>query len=260
MRSPLTRILRDCFPMLLVGLAGYAAARFLTSGHRAYAQTAAKPFTLRLDFYSYSKQPAGELYAREITARKSDGTTVTSRTAGPVEKGIWVRFITVPGGSRVEADDALGLKTTYPFSSMAAALLDRLSSPQPHCRYGDAVFLREDMVLGHPVSVVQRARASGRMTWWYAEDLGCETLGYTYEQKATDGGWRTGIVEKASSLLPSEPDPSQFTLPEALTEAPPSETNRRYFQLLGLKRAPGERSSAEALDRDYEHQQKPPQP
>jgi len=234
--------------LLCVGAAGYVGARVLTGEQRAYAQVKAKPFTLRLDFYSYGKTPAGELYAREITARRSDGTTVTARTVGTVEKNLQARFLTVPGRDRVEAHDALGLKTTWPSSPQAGGLLDRLSSPRPHCLYGDFVLFRDDIVLGHPVSVVRRERGSERTTCWYAEDLGCETLGYTYEQKLADGAWKVNIVERATALVLGEPEPSQFTIPPTLTEATPSETNRRYFQLLGAKRTTAERQSSEPLD------------
>jgi hypothetical protein len=259
MRSSI-RFSRGCLALLCVGAAGYAVGRFITRNQSAYAQSTAKPFTLHLDFYSYSKDPAGELYAREVTARRSDGTTVTARTAGPVEKNIWARFITEPGGTRVEAHDALGLKTTYPVSTRAKELLERLSDPRAGCVYSDFVFLRSDAVLGHPVSVVQRERGTERTTWWFAEDLGCEKLGYTYEQKAPDGRWSVGIGQTATALVLGEPEPAQFALPGSLREATPSETTRLYSQLLGKARTPNEKRSSDGLDRDYEHQQKPAQP
>ena len=251
---------RDALMLLCVGAAGYGAAKLFVRDHSAYARSAAAPFTLRLDFYSYSQNPAGRIYAREVTARRSDGTTVTARTGGPIEKNIQARFITTPGGARVEAHDALGLKTTYPFSSKAMALHDRLFNAQKHCLSGDSVFVRDDFVLGHRVAVVQREHGSDRMTWWLAEDLGCETLGYSYEQKGADGNWKIGIVEKASALVLGEPEPSQFVVSDSLAEAKPSETARRYEQMLGAARTPAESRSADVLDQDYERQQTAPKP
>jgi hypothetical protein len=81
----------------------------------------------------------------------------------------------------------LKLKVTYPYSYEARALLRRLTAPGQHCLNHNAVILRNDAVVGYPVSVVEQKLESGRSTWWVARDLGCEILSYTFERRGANG-------------------------------------------------------------------------
>src|SRR5687767_3533086 len=65
----------------------YYAAMKMTVVHRANAQVAAAPFLAEMHTYTYKSSSVGELLAKRIIARRSDGTTASIHSAGPIERG-----------------------------------------------------------------------------------------------------------------------------------------------------------------------------
>ena len=248
-------IVRDLMVGLFLALCGFTATRLAVQTSRVQAQTSVLPFTLQLDFYRYPDRAAPVLYAREVTARRQDGTTVTKRTIGPVRSNLWFRKITHIDGEEVLVHDVIGEKTTIRRTPKEVSdRKNRLLNPPGNCLYEGFKLIRSDLVLGHRVAVVQEDRSDSRTTRWLAEDLGCEQVTYTGETRDTNNQWRVDVGAQAVNLQLGQPDPKLFEIDKPLKEVKPSEAIRAYHALLGLQEGEMSRSSTEALDREYMRQ------
>jgi hypothetical protein len=242
--------IRDGIVALGIGLIGFAGTRALVRISGVRAQTATTPFTLQAELYDRN----GRLYAREVVARLADGTRVVRRSAGPMDRPIWARKITFPDGREVQIHEAVGAKTTFQPAAREKPASAAVPQSTPMCVGAGEQLIRTDVVLGQNVAVVEIENGSALSTRWRALDLGCEELGYTYEEKGQDGAWRVVTQRKPASLTLGEPDAKLFEIPATAVEAKPSEVSRKYRTLLGTPETPQEKAQDERRDRRYSAQ------
>jgi len=236
-----------------IGLIGFAGTRALVRISRVWAQTGLTPFTLEAELHDQT----GMLFAKELVARRADGTRVVRRSAGPMDKPIWARKLSYPDGREVDIHEAIGTKTTFPATSQTKARAAEALQSSGRCVAPGGQLVRTDVVLGQNAAVVELQNGDSRSTEWRAQDLACEELGYTYEQKGQDGAWRTVTQRKSVSLTLGEPDPKLFEIPATAVEAKPSDVSARYRALLGMAGSPQDKAQDERRDRRYAAEQAP---
>lgn len=201
------------------------------------ARPAATLFTLQLNVYSYSQNPAGDLTSVTTTARRSDGTTVELNSVGDPSLGIDARRITYGDGRSVSMVDAVGAKTTWPKPPDEDVLeLHRLLlNPPSNCVFEGEIFEGSATVLGHPVKVVKSLRLPGKtVTEWRAPDLACYRLQYRLEAKQQDSSLILEAEGKAQSLTMGDPDAALFNDGATYAERKPSEIQHLVLEKMNI--------------------------
>ena len=208
---------------LLIGRSRRARAE---SNHRI-----AVPFTLQTETFSFPNGAQGDLMSKDLTARRSDGTTVVVSTLLPRKPHPrMLRDIRYPDGRVVRLVDPVAAKTEFVRQEEAARRNQLLLSPPPGCvLVGWEKPSGTDTVLGHTVDVVT---SFGHMVW-RARDLGCETVQSREGYKHGDGFLLEGETT-AVSLKLGEPDPRLFDEGVNYAEVKPSELLRRQMAHVGV--------------------------
>lgn len=160
---------------------------------------------------------AGKLQYRNeyLEARRSDNTIMKSRKTQTVQ----VRTLMFPNGSKVELNEVIGKKSTYP-SGFQAVQAHR--SPDASCLSQDDlaggwVSDGTDTIGGHPAVRVRQKTSQRSIMAWYALDAGCALVQGRFEHE-------TGVTtQNLASLVAGEPDQALFQVPGTFQEVPPSE-------------------------------------
>jgi hypothetical protein len=244
---------RDGLLAVCISLIAFAGTRAVVRISQVRAQTSVTAFTLQTELYD-SK---GHMYAREIVACRSDGTRVVLRTGGPLLKPVWARKISSPDGREVHVHEAIGAKTTFQPSGASKAEAALRLHPPPSCIVEDLKLFRTEVLFGQNVAALRREKAKSRTTDLLAQDLGCERLGYTYEQLGSDRAWKIVTEQKPVSLVLGEPDPKLFEIPVTAVETKPSVVSRKYRALWGQPEAPQDKAQGERRDQRYLSQPEP---
>jgi hypothetical protein len=245
--------LRDAVLMVGIAFAGFLGARALVRISHVQAQTSVTAFTLETELYN----DKGELFAREKVAVRSDGTRVVLRTGGPHAKPVWARKISFPDGREVQVHEAIGAKTTFqPSATSRAQVADRLHPP-PNCVVPELQLVRMEVLFGQNVAVLRADKGKLRMTDLLSPDLGCERLGYTYEEMTRQGAWQTVTEQKAVSLTLGAPDSKLFEIPAGAVETRPSEVSGKYRALWGQSETPQDKAQDARRDQRCSSQSPP---
>lgn len=219
-RIPLKRLF---LAAVIIGAAVvfYRTARRLTILHKANAQVTAAPFTAELHTYTYSKNPSGELLAKKIIARRSDGTTCTIASAGPVERGWNSRKIQYMDGRYTGVVDLISsvFKSSIN-SNELAGLKSRLTNPPANCVFDPSFRMSgREQLFGRSLVKIVTDTPQRVYTMLLEPAFGCERLQETVETKQSDGSLqllsRTYIV----GLKVGEPDQSLFDEPVAFQQS-----------------------------------------
>jgi hypothetical protein len=208
-----------------------------------HAQLRVEPFLLERTL-SERRPPAGLSPSLAVSiARRSDGTTATVESVGPLASPRFVRKLAFLDGRVLSLVDSMRIKSTGPRLSEeeAGSLIQSLTVPSPDCGAKTPELLRHDTYSGQEVAVIQSLIPNKyRVTYWRAPKLGCEALYYTTEEIHADGTFTLVSEAKTSRLVLGDPDPRLFDLGEAYEEVKPSEARRRLLADLNLKLSPEE--------------------
>jgi|HubBroStandDraft_6_1064221.scaffolds.fasta_scaffold00142_2 hypothetical protein len=241
----------------LAVLCFYGAAK-LTTNHIAHAQVSVTPFVLRTESYNYDKGPKGELFVKEVVARRSDGATAVISTVGDLSLGYTIKTLTFLDGTSITVYDPIRTKSSWHVTTQRLAQLKEhlLLHPAPDCmpegvREGPVRILGDDLILGHKVIQVESKFGSGRLIEWDAPDLACKTLEFRFEERQPDGSLKIKTHEKAISLDIGEPPSSIFDVGADYQEMKPSEAQARYFQKAGVPEDTASKQSAQQADIVY---------
>lgn len=250
-----------CVALILVlPIIFFYASKRIVIQQKAYAQIRAVPFVLEIHSYSFKDNPAGELFHKTIVARRSDAATVSISTVGPLSWGKTVKKLTFTDGERVTVFDLIRAKTSWHLRPSALATLkDRIENHPSDCVFGaDTKFLRTDVLLNHPVVVVEKdlSEEHTTITRWMAPDLGCESLQFRYGSRQPDGSLKQLSESRLVDLRLGDPDPRLFDPAVNYEELRPSDAQSRYFQKLGLPEDDESKQSVERLDKKYATQHK----
>jgi len=241
---------------VLAVLCFYGAGK-LTIYHIASAQVRVAPFVLRTESYNYDKGPKGELFVKEVVARRSDGATAEISTVGEPSSGNTVKTLTFLDGRAVVVYDPIQAKSSWHITTARlAALKEHLLNSASDCmprekREGKRSVIGDDVVLGHKAIRIQSDLSSGRIIDWKAPDLACETLEFTFEERQPDRSLKLKTHEKAVSLDIGEPPSNMFDSGADYAEMKPSEAQARYFQKVGAPEDAASKQSAEQSDINY---------
>jgi hypothetical protein len=145
-------------------------------------------------------------------AVRSDGSTAIYLGRSPTS-----RTIQFASGTMVIANDILRRKSTMPRRSGDTSVLD----PRQRCTKtiaGHQPFDNQPTVVEETVVGYSAVRISqGDSTSWYALDFGCAPI-----RQRTDFGQQGASEKELVTLIPGEPAPAIFALPEDYKEGPPS--------------------------------------
>lgn len=193
----------------------YYIAFHLTVVHHASAQVKATPFMAELHSYTFETNPAGELLTKKMIARRSDGTTATIHTVGPISKGWTSRKIQYMDGRYTGIVDRVSsiLRGSVD-SSQLAGLKARLMNPPQNCVV-DVSFrlVGNEEVFGRQLAKIVRRQPNGVHTGWYDPALGCEILQSSMEETQPDGSLKLKSRLTTVGLSMSEPDQRLFEEP-----------------------------------------------
>jgi hypothetical protein len=234
----------------------YGAAK-LTIHHIAHAQVRVVPFVLRTDSYNYDNGPKGELFLKEVVARRSDGASAVISTVGDPSSGSTLKTLNFLDGTMVEVYDPIQAKSSWHMAAIRlAGLKERLLNPASDCMpkeklEGTRKVLGRDVILGHAVIRIEADSSDGRLVDWKAPDLACETVEFTFEERQPDGSLKLKAHERAVSLDIGEPPPDVFDSGANYEEMKPSEAQARYFRKLGIPEDPATKQSAKRSDTIY---------
>jgi hypothetical protein len=240
----------------LAVLCFYGAGK-LTIYHIASAQVRVAPFVLRTESYNYDKGPKGELFLKELLARRSDGATAVISTVGEPSSGNTVKTLTFLDGKSVVVYDPIQAKSSWHITAARlAGLKEHLLNSASDCmpegkREGKQGVIGDDVILGHKVIRIGSDLSTGRVVDWKAPDLTCETLEFTFEEHQPDGSLKLKTHEKAVSLDIGEPPSDIFDSGADYAEMKPSEAQARYFQKVGISEEAASKESAEQSDINY---------
>ncbi len=242
---------------LSIGLAilcFFAGSRLMVE-HLANAQVRVAPFVLQVESYNFDRDPEGEVFHKKVVARRSDGTTVVVSSIGPLSSGKFVKKITFPEGRWMTVFDLIQAKTTWQMGPTGlAAFKEHMQNPPKNCLLdveGNPHLLREDVILGHKVVVVQSDTGNGRMTEWKAPDLSCERLQFRFESRTPDGLLKLKSEGRAVSLVLGEPPDSMFETGLNYRELKPSDAQHEFFEKWGVPEDSDSKESVERLDKRY---------
>lgn len=247
-------------PRWLLLSAGLAVLSFVTGSrlmvrHLANAQVRIAPFVLQIETYNFDRDPQGELFHKKTVARRSDGTTVVSSSVGPLLADKNVRKITFTDGRWMTVFDLIQAKTTWQMRpANLASLKEHLQDPPKNCIIaveGSPHLLREDVVLGQKVVVVQSENLNGRMTEWKAPDLSCERLQFRFESKQPDGSLKPKAESRAVSLVLGEPPDSLFEVGSNYRELKPSDAQHEFVEKWGVTEDSDSKEFVKPRDKEY---------
>ena len=195
----------------------YHGAKQHTVGHRASAQVIATPFVAEMHSYSYKSNPTGELLAKRMLARRSDGTTVSIHSAGPVEKGWTSRKVQYMDGRYTGIVDRISsVIRGSSGTSQLAGLKSRLLNPPVNCSVDVSFqFKGYEQVFGRRLAKVVRDSPASVFTAWHDPQFGCEILQSYLEDKLPDGSLKTVSRLMLVGLRVGEPDQRLFEEPSA---------------------------------------------
>ncbi|HET7183048.1 MAG TPA: hypothetical protein VFI82_00075 [Terriglobales bacterium] len=188
-RSWSTTLAEVALIVLIIGLAAIAfdVAKSWTTVTLAQTSVTVTPFTFETETYNFESDEKGKPFHKEVVARRSDGSTVKIATVGRIEWGTTTRKITHTTGVWASVYDLIEAKTTWQMHpAELAALKERLRNPPVDCVFqtaGNPSFVRNDIVLGHELAVIQTSTATERGTFWRARNLGCEELQFRFESR-----------------------------------------------------------------------------
>ena len=233
------RILAMVLTGVLASLSCYSLGRYLTPV--VLAQASVTPYVLKVEIYSFARDPRGRLGITETFGRQSDGATVRLESMGPPEWGIQGRQVTWTDGRSTTFVDYFKTKTTWsaiPAAKLASYNAARLHPPLNCIRAKDEYLAGSDNLFGQPVAIVEKDLLTGnppalggrKLTEWDAPNLGCVTLTYTVEDKRPDGTWWRTTEQRVVSLTLEEPDPQLFEDEPAYTEATRDNVSNRLLQ------------------------------
>jgi len=234
----------------------YGAAK-LTIYRIAHAQVRVVPFVLRTESYNYDKGPKGELFLKEIVARRSDGATAVISTVGDPSSSNTVKTLTFLDGTSMVVYDPIQAKSSWHMTvTRLAGLKEHLLNPTSDCMpkeklEGRRKVIGRDVILGHTVMRIEADMSAERMVDWKAPDLACQALEFTFEERQPDGSLKLKTHEKAVSLDIGEPPSNIFDSGASYEEMKPSEAQARYFRKVGAPEDAASKRSAEQSDRTY---------
>lgn len=224
------------FSVPLVIALSFYGAKHATFHIKAYAQISATPFVAETDVYEFRSHPQGNLFLKQVVARRSDGSTAEVTTKGPIWSAS-MRKVTFMSGSTVSVFDFISAKTTFQMKPQELAVLkQKLTNSPVDCIYrGDAQIIDRQILFGQQFIVQQHllspsSRQQVRVTEWLAPQLGCEHLGYRTEVEQPDGSYKLQTEARLVSLEMKEPPPAFFDPAANFEEVLPSEVMRRHYQ------------------------------
>jgi hypothetical protein len=226
-----------CGASLVIALSFYGA-KHATYHIKAYAQITATPFVAETDFYEFRSNPQGNLFLKQVVARRSDGSTAQVTSRGPIWSAS-MRKVTFMNGSTVAAFDFVSARTSFQMKPQElAALKEKLTNSPVDCAYRNdeqiidrqRLFGQEFIVHQHFISFNQEQQ---RVSEWLAPQLGCEHLGYRIEAKQPDGSYKLVTESRLISLEMKEPEPAFFDPAANFDEVLPSEIMRRHYRKVG---------------------------
>lgn len=195
----------------------YYAAKQATVVPIASAQVVAVPFTAEMHSYTYTSTATGELLAKRMLARRSDGTTSSTHSAGPIEKGWTARRIQyMDGRCATVVDRAMAMVRGSSGASELAGLKRRLMSSPANCVLDSSLkFVGYESVLGRKLAKVVRDGSTSVYVAWHDPELGCEVLQATTDRKQPDGSLRNASRLMLVGIRLAEPESSLFEEPSS---------------------------------------------
>jgi hypothetical protein len=163
-------------------------------------------------------------------ARRADGSTVQSRVVtGPDGKQYTQRTVAdAAKGVRVVIDGVTQSITTYHLSKVAVA---ELRAPARRC--GNDASPSGESLMGHAV-VRTVLNANGRIETFLAPDLGCVLLRERVYRPDANGNDRQVASKEAVAVMPGDPDPALFVIPD-WPERSPSEVTSEMSKKFHLQ-------------------------
>jgi hypothetical protein len=234
----------------------FYAAKYLKVIQLANAQVTAVPFYLQLDISKPADGGTMVVFRRMAVARRSDGTTASIETVGPLSGGQTARKITFLDGRSLSLMDAFRVKSTWPTrtSQEIAALKAALTASPKDCIPPGSrgiTLLGFEQMSGVDVAVIQSPVGGYRLTRWVAPRLGCEALRYRSERLLQDGSAVVQAAANPVSFVLGEPDARLFDLSGNYEEALPSTILSRSLAQAGVEETQDFKDEGKRLDRKY---------
>ncbi|MGH9864858.1 MAG: hypothetical protein ACRD4H_05520, partial [Candidatus Acidiferrales bacterium] len=161
---------------MALAVAAFFLVQPLTIEYLTHAQVKATPFTLQLESYDFSGDPAGTLFAKQTVARRSDGATVdVNYIFGSVglQAGEAARHITFPDGRDFTVFD--GVESIIRFPKLSAQTLalqkEKILNPPQNCVFPGETLTGYGTIRGYKVAIVKVPPIADKtVTAWYAPD------------------------------------------------------------------------------------------
>src|SRR5947209_4353442 len=234
----------------------FVLAESFTAKHVAHAQTSFSPFTLRQETRMFDAKNDGLLIDIKTVARRSDGARVEIGhifgTRG-LQAGDNARKIALPDGEVLTAYDHLRAATRWDSAEARKRQRDMLFNIPGGCVGSKEQSIGKETIMGHEtVAVVWPGPIEPRVTQWRALDLNCEALRARIEDKQPDGTYKVHNEISTVSLVPGEPDPTLFSVPQDYKDLKPSEIMHNEIVKLGGNSNPDLEKQAQQSDAQYD--------
>ena len=226
----------------VLGVGTFFLVQPLTLEYIAHAQVKVTPFTLHLDYYDFTTNPAGSIFIKQVIARRSDGATVHVNDVfshAGMQANETMRDIFLPDGERFEVYDGVQSVVKLPILSPKALVIRKegILNPPSNCVLPTQTLVGYDTVDGYKTGMVKWPGIGTDeriITAWDAPALGCQTLQSRVIEKQPDGSAKIVTEGRTASFSVGEPDAGLFDVPQNYASVMPSQAMRREAERLRL--------------------------